>query len=166
MINSPTLTMTTPSDREVQATRMFRAPRGLVFKALTTPELLLRWMHGPNGWTLAVCEVDLRVGGTFRYVWRKTSGREMGMSGLFRELRPPSLIVHTEAFDEDWTGGETTVTTTLTEQDATTLLTVTVLYASQAARDAALETNFASGMEAGYHELAELLASLEVARDA
>jgi uncharacterized protein YndB with AHSA1/START domain len=160
MTNSGTLTVTTPSDLEVQAIRIFSAPRRLVFKALTTPDLLMRWMHGPNGWTLAVCEVDLRVGGTFRYVWRKPNGREMGMSGVFREIAPPTRIVHTEVFDDDWTGGETTVTTLLTERDGTTTLTVTVLYVSKAGRDAALQTNFAMGMEAGYDALAEILPSL------
>jgi len=164
MTNSGTMTVTTPSDREVQAIRLFNAPRELVFKALTTPELLMRWMHGPNGWTLAVCDVDLRVGGAFRYVWRKANGREMGMGGIFREIVPPARIVHAEQFDEDWTGGETVVTTTLAEHAATTTLTVTVLYVSKAARDAALQTNFAGGMEAGYDMLAEMLASLGSAR--
>jgi len=160
MTNSGTMTVTTPSDREVQAIRLFNAPRELVFKALTTPDLLMRWMHGPNGWTLAVCDVDLRVGGAFRYVWRKANGREMGMGGIFREIVPPARIVHAELFDDDWTGGETVVTTTLTEHAATTTLTVTVLYVSKAARDAALQTNFAGGMAAGYDMLAEMLASL------
>jgi uncharacterized protein YndB with AHSA1/START domain len=158
-----TLAVTMPSDREVQVTRVFNAPRRMVFEALTTPALLMRWMHGPNGWTLAVCEVDLRVGGTFRYVWRKTNGREMGMGGVFREIVRPERMVHNEIFDDDWTGGETTVTTTLAEHDAVTTLTVTILYASKAARDGALETNFAGGMEAGYNVLAEVLASLEAA---
>ena len=160
MTNSGTMTVTTPSDREVQAIRLFNAPRELVFKALTTPDLLMRWMHGPNGWTLAVCEVDLRVGGAFRHVWRKANGREIPMGGVFREIVPPARIVHAELFDEDWTGGETVVTTTLAEHAATTTLTVTVLYVSKAARDAALQTNFAAGMEAGYDMLAEMLATL------
>jgi uncharacterized protein YndB with AHSA1/START domain len=159
MTNLGTLTVTTPSDREVQVRRLFNAPRRLVFKALTTPDLLRRWMHGPNGWTLAVCEVDLRVGGAFRYVWRKPNGREMGMRGLFREIVLPERIVHTEVFDEDWTGGETVVTTTLAETGATTTLTVTVLFVSKAARDAAMQTGFVTGMEAGYNAMAEMLAS-------
>jgi uncharacterized protein YndB with AHSA1/START domain len=159
MMNTGTLTLTTPSDREVQATRLFGAPRRLVFKAVTTPDLLMRWMHGPDGWTLAVCEVDLRVGGAFRYVWRKANGREMAVGGVFLEIVPPARIVHTELFDDDWTGGETVVTTALNERDATTTLTVTVLYVSKEARDAALRTGFASGMEAAYDTLAEMLAS-------
>ena len=160
MTNVATVTVTTPSDREVEVARMFNAPRSLVFKALTTPDLLLRWMHGPNGWTLTVCEVDLRVGGAFRYVWRKANGREMGTSGVFREITPPRRLVNTEVFDEDWTGGETVVTTTLTERGAATLLTVMVLYVSKAARDAALETKFVAGMELGYNVLADVLAAV------
>jgi uncharacterized protein YndB with AHSA1/START domain len=159
MMNTDSLSVTTPTDREVQVTRSFNAPRRMVFEALTTPALLMRWMHGPKGWTLAVCDVDLRVGGTFRHVWRKANGREMGMSGVFREIVRPERIVHNEIFDDDWTGGETTVTTVLTERQATTTLTVTILYASKDARDGALKTNFASGMEAGYKVLDEVLAS-------
>jgi uncharacterized protein YndB with AHSA1/START domain len=166
MTNGGTVTVTTPSDREVQVTRRFGAPRALVFKALTTPDLLMRWMHGPDGWTLAVCEVDLRVGGAFRYVWRKANGREMGMGGVFREVVPPVRIVHVEQFDEDWTGGEVVVTSTLTEDRGATTLAVTMLYVSKAARNTALETNFATGMEAGYATLAELLASLAYASTA
>jgi uncharacterized protein YndB with AHSA1/START domain len=158
MTNGETLTMTTPSDREVQVTRVFKAPRRLVFEALTTPAVLKRWMHGPDGWTLAVCEIDLRVGGAFRYVWKKTNGREMGMGGTFREIVPPERIVHTELFEEDWTGGETVVTTTFTEHGAATTLTLTILYASKDGRDQALETNFAAGMDAAYKALDELLA--------
>lgn len=161
MMNTGTLSVTMPTDREVQVIRSFNAPRRMVFEALTTPALLMRWMHGPNGWTLAVCEVDLRVGGRFRYVWRKANGREMGMGGVFREIMRPERIVHDEVFDDDWTGGETTVTTILTERQATTMLTVTILYASKDARDGALKTNFASGMEAGYKVLEDVLASLE-----
>jgi uncharacterized protein YndB with AHSA1/START domain len=163
MTNTDTLTLTMPSDLEVQVTRAFNAPRRMVFEALTTPALLMRWMHGPNGWTLAVCEVDLRVGGKFRYVWRKTNGREMGMGGVFHDILRPERIVHNEIFDDDWTGGETTVTTTLAERGSATTLTVTILYSSKDARDAALTTNFATGMEAGYNVLADLLASLHSA---
>ncbi len=158
MKTSATLKVTTPSDREVQVTRRFDAPRRLVFQALTTPELLKRWMLGPDGWALAVCTIDLRVGGAFRYVWRKPSGREMGMGGVYRAIEPPARIVHTELFDDDWTGGETEVTTTLAERDGATTLTVTILFASKSARDAARETGFDKGMESAYDALAEILA--------
>ena len=115
-------------------------------------------MQGKNGWTLAVCELDLRTGGAFRYVWRKSAGAQIAVSGTFREIVPPSRIVHTELFDDDWTGGETVVTTTLEEREGKTTLAVTVRYASKAARDAALQTGFTTGMEEAYDTLAGILA--------
>jgi uncharacterized protein YndB with AHSA1/START domain len=152
-----TVTLTLPSDREVRVTRRFDAPPELVFRALTTPEILRRWMHGPDGWALAVCTIDLRVGGGFRYVWRKPNGREMAMGGVYRAIDPPSRIVHTELFDDDWTGGETVVTTTLEASGRGTTLTSTILFASKAARDGARETGFDRGMEQAYDVLADFL---------
>jgi uncharacterized protein YndB with AHSA1/START domain len=156
--HATTLSVTTPSDVEVRVTRVFDAPRRLVFQALTTPDILKRWLHGPHGWTLEVCEVDLRVGGAFRYVWRKPNGREMGAGGVFRVVEAPHRLVHTELFDDDWTGGEATVTSELDEHGGTTTLTVTMRYASAAGRDAALSTNFTAGMAASYDTLAAALA--------
>jgi uncharacterized protein YndB with AHSA1/START domain len=153
-----TVTLALPSDREVRVTRRFDAPPELVFRALTTPDLLKRWMHGPDGWTLAVCTIDLRAGGAFRHVWRKPDGREIAMGGVYRAIEPPSRIVHTELFDDDWTGGETVVTTTLEADDRGTLLTSTILFASKSARDGARETGFDRGMEQAYDVLADLLA--------
>jgi uncharacterized protein YndB with AHSA1/START domain len=153
-----TVTLTLPTDREVRVTRRFDAPRALVFRALTTPEVLKRWMLGPEGCALAVCTIDLRVGGAFRYVWRKPSGREMGMGGVYRAIEPPARLVYTEVFDDDWTGGETVVTNTLDEDRGRTTLTVTILFASKAARDAARTTGFDTGMEQAYDALASLLA--------
>ena len=153
-----TVTLTLPTDREVRVTRRFDAPRALVFRALTTPDILKRWLLGPDGWALEVCTIDLRVGGAFRYVWRKPSGREMGMGGVYRTIEPPKRLIYTELFDDDWTGGETVVTTTLDEDRGVTTLTSTILFASKAARDAARETGFADGMEQAYDVLADLLA--------
>jgi uncharacterized protein YndB with AHSA1/START domain len=165
MSHTESLKVTTPTDREIRVTRVFDAPRRLVFDALTKPELLQRWCFGPEGWTLPVCDVDLTVGGTFRYVWRKASGTEMGMGGVFREIVPPERIVHMEVFDEDWTGGETLVTTVLTESAGKTTLTLTILYSSREARDAALATPMAEGMAMGYDRLALLLADLPARGD-
>lgn len=153
-----TLTLTLPSDREVRVTRRFDAPRRLVFTALTTPEILKRWLVGPDGWELAVCTIDLRVGGAYRYVFRRPDGREMGMGGVYRAIEPPARLVCTELFDEDWTGGETVVTTTLEEDHGVTTLTSTILFASKAARDGARETGFDRGMEGAYDLLADVLA--------
>ena len=100
------LKVTMHSDREIVMTRDFDAPRSLVFEAYTKPELLKRWLFGPDGWSFAVCEIDLKVGGKYRYVWRHSDGPEMGMGGVYREIVPPERLVCTELFDEDWTGGE------------------------------------------------------------
>ncbi|RWA77535.1 MAG: ATPase [Mesorhizobium sp.] len=156
-----TLTVTTPSDREVQITRTFDAPRPMVFDCWTIPELLKGWLHGPDGWRLEICEIDLEVGGAARYVWRHRDGQAMGMSATYREIVRPCLIVATELFDEDWTGGETLGTVVFTEVNGKTLLTQTILYPSQAARDGALGTGMTSGMADSYAQLDARLASLQ-----
>src|SRR5262249_55900153 len=159
MQNTGTLKVTTLSDREIVMTRVFDAPRRLVFDAMTKPELLKRWLFGPPGWSLAVCEMDLRVGGAYRWVWRGPDGTEMGMGGVHREIVPPERIVCTQLFDQDWTGGEVLGTLVLTERDGKTTLTNTLLYPSREARDAVLKTPMEHGMAVGYDRLAELLAA-------
>ena len=99
MRNTGTLQVTLPSDREILMTRVFDAPRDLVFDAFTRPELLKRWF-GPRGWTLDVCEVDHRVGGGFRFVLRGPNGSLMGMRGVYREIVRPERSVHMESFDD------------------------------------------------------------------
>src|SRR5437764_4797414 len=128
MKNTGTLKVTTPSDREIVLTRMFDAPRHMVFDAFSKPELLKRWF-GPRGWSLVVCEVDLRVGGGFRFVLRGPEGHEMGMRGTYRELVPPDRSVHMESF-EDYPG-ESQVTAAFVEAAGKTTLTATVLYPSK-----------------------------------
>jgi len=156
----PELTIEKPSDLEVAIIRSFDAPRELVWAAMTNPDLVRRWLLGPPGWTMPVCEIDLRVGGAYRYVWRNDEGGEMGMGGVYQEIAPPERIVDVQRFDEDWTGGETTVTVTLSERDGRTTMTTTVLYPSTEAREAALATGMTGGMEAGYARLDALLGSL------
>lgn len=155
-----TLQITTPSEREIAMTRVFDAPRHLVFEAYTKPELLKRWLGVRNGWTLDVCEVDLRVGGRYRYVWRGPNGQEMGMGGVFREIERPERIVSTEAFDNPWYPGEAVGTVLLVEQDGKTTLTLSVLYQSQEARDGILATPMAEGVGESFDKLAEVLASM------
>ncbi|HYP15319.1 MAG TPA: SRPBCC domain-containing protein, partial [Bryobacteraceae bacterium] len=99
MRNTGTLKVTLPSDREVVLTRVFEAPREMVFDAFSKPELLKRWF-GPRGWTLVECDVDLRVGGSFRFVLRSPDGKDMGMRGLYREIAAPERSVHMESFDD------------------------------------------------------------------
>jgi uncharacterized protein YndB with AHSA1/START domain len=158
MAGTMKVSVTTPSDRELRIERAFDAPRTRVFEALTRPELVRQWLLGPPGWTMPVCEIDPRPGGAFRYVWQNPEKEDMGMSGTFREIVPPERIVHTELFDVDWTDGETTVTTLLTERGGRTTVTITVLYSSRAARDGALQSGMELGLEAGYDLLETLLA--------
>jgi len=153
------LEVTTPSDREIMLTRMFDAPRSLVFDCYTKPELLKRWLTGPDGWSLVVCDNDLRIGGAFRWVWRGPDGQDMGMGGVHREIVRPERIVRTELFDQDWTGGEAVGTLVLTEQGGRTTATTTVLYASLQARDGALKSGMTKGVAASNDRLEALLAS-------
>lgn len=156
---SGTMRLTTPNDREIVVTRTFDAPRRLVFEAMTQPELVKRWLYGPEEWPIVECEIDLKVGGRIRYAWRHTSGKDMSLNGTFREILPPERIVHTELFDEDWTGGETEVTAVLAEQGGRTTMTMTVLYSSKEARDGALATPMEQGMAQSYDRLEQFLVS-------
>lgn len=152
------LEITTPSPTEIRFVRAFKAPARLVFEAYTQPALIKRWLLGPGGWTMPVCEVDLRPGGRFRYVWKHTAdGTEMGMGGTYVDIDAPYLIVHTEQFDQDWTGGETQVRQAFAEENGITTVTQIVRYASEAARDGALATPMADGMEAGFTRLDTML---------
>jgi uncharacterized protein YndB with AHSA1/START domain len=154
------LIVTTPSDGEIAMTRVFDAPRKLVFDAWTKPELVRRWLLGPPGWTMPVCEIDLRVGGAYRFEWLGQDGTRMGMGGVYREIVIPERIVNTQLFDADWTGGETVGTLLFTEQGGKTTLTNSVLYSSREVRDAALRTRMAEGVEAGYARLDEILPTI------
>jgi uncharacterized protein YndB with AHSA1/START domain len=180
-----TLQVTTPSAREVVLRRSFDAPRRLVFAALTTPALLVRW-YGPPGWSLPVCEVDLRVGGAYRFVSRGPDGAAFEMRGRYREIAPPERLVHTERYtdlaagaqaaelaadaegtegtgDAEDSGGtrdEALVTTVLTETGGATTLTSTVRYASPQHRDRVLRSGMERGAAQSYDRLAALLASL------
>jgi uncharacterized protein YndB with AHSA1/START domain len=157
MPTTKSLTIEPVGDRDLRFTREFDAPPALVFEAFTTPALLKQWMLGPDGWTLPVCEIDLRPGGRFRYVWRKGE-REMAMSGQFLEIAAPTRIVHTELFEEDWTGGETVVTTTLSERGGRTAMELAVRYASSDARDGAMAGGMSEGMAQAYDTLEARLA--------
>ncbi len=155
-----TLKLTTPSDREIAMTRVFDAPRQLVFDAHTKPDLVRQWLLGPPGWSMPVCEMDVRVGGTYRWVWRHdTNGTEMGMGGVYREIAAPERLVTTERFDEAWYPGEALNTLVLVEQGGRTTLTQTMRYESRDARDAVIKSNMEKGVAASYDRLADLLAS-------
>jgi uncharacterized protein YndB with AHSA1/START domain len=156
MKNTGTLMVTTPTDREVVLTRVFDAPRQMVFDAFSKPELLKRWF-GPRGWSLVVCEVDFRVGGGFRFVLRGPDGKDMGMRGTYREIAPPHRSVHMESFDDF--PGESQVTAVFEEQGGKTTMTATVLYPSKEVRDAVIQSGMEHGAAESYDRLAELLAA-------
>ena len=145
-------------EREIVMTRSFDAPRNLVYDAFTRPELVKRWLGVFGGWTLPVCEIDLRVGGRYRFVWRK-EGTEMGMGGVYKEIVPNERIVSTERFDDAWYEGEGLGTVTFVERAGKTTLTQTILYVSKAARDGVLKSPMEGGVAQSYNKLAEILAS-------
>jgi uncharacterized protein YndB with AHSA1/START domain len=160
-MSSNTVQNTTTIDRTVRITREFSAPPRLVWNAHTKPELAKQWLFGPDGWALTHCTIDLRVGGTARYVMlHEVSGEEMGWTDTYTEVEAPSRLAFTEIFDQDWTGGETLNTCLFKEREGgRTLLDMTMLFTSNEARDEALKSGFAEGMELSYARIDKLFAS-------
>ena len=154
------LTVTTPSDEQIVITRQFDAPRHLVFACYTQPALIKRWLNGAEGWIMTECEFEPRVGGKYRYVWKAPSGYVMAMGGTVREIEPVERVVSAELFEDDWTGGETISRLELTEASERTTLVNTITYSSKEARDGALKTPMADGMEYGFKKLDTVLAQL------
>jgi uncharacterized protein YndB with AHSA1/START domain len=150
-------------DREIVMTRAFNAPRHLVFEAFTRPDLLRQWLLGPPGWAMPVCEVDLRVGGKYRYVWRNNKGVEMAASGTFREIIAPERIVASETFDPPWYPGECMNTMALKEESGRTLLTQTLRYESNAAREMVIKSPMEGGVAVSYDRLEQMLAGQNIA---
>jgi uncharacterized protein YndB with AHSA1/START domain len=155
------LQVTTPSEREIRIERSFAAPRRLVYDAYTKPELVKRWLGAMPGWSWAVCEMDVRVGGRYRWVWKGPDGGEMGMGGTYREIVPAERIVNTEKFDQAWYEGEALDTVEFTERAGRTTVTTSILYVSKEVRDAVLQSDMAEGLEMGYTILEALLAESE-----
>ena len=139
-------------------TRVFEAPGRLVWEAWTSPEHVPHWMLGPEGWTMPVCEIDLRAGGAWHFVWRRADGTEMEMRGVYREIVRPERLVCTESWGGDWP--ETLNTLLLTEKNGKTTMTERVLYPTKAARDAALETGMKEGVDMSFDRLAEHLRTM------
>ena len=161
MTSSGILRVTARGDREIVMTRYFAAPRKLVFDAFTKPELVRRWLLGPPGWSMPVCEIDLRVGGKYRYVWKNDAlGTEMGMGGVYHEIVAPERLVTTEKFDEAWYSGEAIGTVVLTEEHGKTTITQTILYESRPARDGVLKSPMEIGLAASYDRMEDVLASV------
>lgn len=165
MTKSGDLKLIIRGDQEIVMTRDFNAPRHLVFDAFTKPELIRRWLLGPDGWSMPVCEVDLRIGGKYRYVWRKNDdGQEMGMGGVFRDVDKPKRVINTEKFDDPWYPGEAVDTIEFAEKSGKTTVTQTIHYESREARDGVLKSGMESGVAKSYDRLAEMLAAGSVTK--
>ena len=157
--------VTLPSDREVRVVRSFNAARKLVWDAHTKPDLVQKWMYGPPGWTMTVCEMDVRVGGSYRWRWRNEEDKkEFGFFGEYREVEAPNRMVHAENFDPGTLGGPMSsdapaiITTEFKETGGVTTLTTNMLFPSKAARDGAVSTGMTDGMEMSYARLDDLVA--------
>jgi uncharacterized protein YndB with AHSA1/START domain len=156
MRTTNTLTVSASGDRDILMTRLLNAPRHLVFDAFTKPELIKRWLTGPPGWEMVTCQVDLRVGGEYRYVWRNAQG-DMGMGGVYKEIVAPERIVCTEKFDQAWYEGEAVGTLVLTSRGGGTLVSQTIQYQSKQVRDNVLKSPMEGGVAYSYDKLEELL---------
>ena len=153
------LEVSLPSDREVRVVRSFSAPRKLVWDAHTKPELMQRWMLGSPGWSMPVCEMDLRVGGAYRWRWRSyEDGKEFGFFGKFLEVSSPVRLVHEEHYDPGDVGGPMTsepaiITSIFDDAGDVTVLTVKMLFASKEAREGAIASGMTDGLEMSYARL-------------
>jgi uncharacterized protein YndB with AHSA1/START domain len=158
MVSSGTATVTLPSDREILIVREFDAPRELVWKAFTTPELVSRWWPGRRG-EMRLCEIDLRPGGAWRYVMVADGGFEVGFHGEYREVEALERIVNTEVY-EGAPGSPALVTNTFAEDGGRTTLTMLTSVESREVRDAIIESGMEGGMQEGMDLLEELAVSL------
>ena len=156
-VSSGTAKVTLPTDEQILITREFDAPKHLVYRALTTPELVKRWWHANRG-EVTIAEIDLRVGGSWRSVAVTEDGFEVGFHGEYREIVPNERIVSTEVYEGAPEGGGTVNTMTLTEEDGRTTLTTLVQAPSKEVRDAII----ASGMEAGMQDAMDLLEGVAI----
>jgi uncharacterized protein YndB with AHSA1/START domain len=156
MPDLPGVTVATPSDREIVLSRAFDAPRRLVFDAWTRPDLLMRW-YGAKGWTLVECEVDLRVGGAWRFLSRGPGGATMTQRGGYELIRPAERLVYTERFDDQSYPGPTLVSHDFVEDAGRTAVTSTIRYATREGRDTVLRYPMARGVGESFDRLAALL---------
>jgi len=159
-VNSESFKVTTPSDHEIRMTRLFSAPRHLVFEAMTKPEHVRQWWGRlGEGYSVPVCEIDLRVGGTWRFVNRHPRG-EAAFHGEYREITPPSRLVFTEIFEE-FPDTVSVVTTEFADEGGKTRMTATVRYPSLEVRDMVLATGMSRGAGISYDRLDDLVASMQ-----
>jgi uncharacterized protein YndB with AHSA1/START domain len=156
--NAGNLKLATRGDREIVMTRVFNAPRNLVWDAFTKPDLLKRWLYGPSDWSLAECTMGTKPGDKYRYLWQGPNGERMGAGGVVREIVPPERMVVTERFDDPWYTGEMVGMIEFAEHDGKTTLTQTLLYESREARDMVLKSGMEDGLAMSYDRLADVLA--------
>ncbi|HKY21686.1 MAG TPA: SRPBCC family protein [Vicinamibacterales bacterium] len=158
--NSDSFQVTTPSDREIRMTRLFNAPRQLVFEAMTKPEHVREWWGRlGEGYSVPVCEIDLRVGGKWRFVNRHPEG-EVAFYGEYQEIAAPSRLVFTEIF-EQFPDSVSVVKTEFTEEAGKTRLTATVRYPSQEVRDMVINSGMSGGASVSYDRLDDLVSALQ-----
>ncbi|MFB9235045.1 SRPBCC family protein [Plantactinospora siamensis] len=158
---SGTAKVTLPADNQIRITREFNAPRRLVWRAYTTPELVKRWWAGDKG-TVTSAEIDLRVGGRWRYVMAAEGGHEVAFRGDYREIEAPERLVNTEIFEgiPDPDQHASLVTVTLTERDGRTYLDMLCEYRDRADRDAVVESGMESGMQDSMDHLEKVAVEL------
>ena len=159
-----TVKVETPNDRDIVVTRIFSAPADLIFKCNTVTEYIQQWMLGPDGWYMPVCEVDLRVGGGYHYVWRENdSDNQFGSRGVYKEINAPEYIVNTERMygfpgEVEGPDGEALCTLSFTERDGKTTLTSTIRFANSNIRDGALASGMTDGMNKSYDRMEAFIA--------
>lgn len=152
-------TYSQPTESDLEAVRTFDAPRELVFDAFTNPKHIPQWMLGPDGWSMPVCEHDLRPGGAYRNVWRNdTDGSEFFFSGVYQEVQRPERLVHTELFNGEEPGS--VITTTFTEEDGRTTMRTTMSFGSKEVLEAVLATGMTDGADTSYDRLDSYLSAL------
>jgi uncharacterized protein YndB with AHSA1/START domain len=162
--NRDTFAVSTPADREIRLTRIFDAPRDLVWEAMSKPEHIRRWWGClGQGYSVPVCEVDLRPGGAWRFVNQTPNGHSAAFYGVYREVVPPRRVVFTEIFDQ-FPDVESVVTSELTEEDGKTRLTVSCVYPSTEIRDIVLGTGMEKGAGLSYDRLEEVARELMLGR--
>lgn len=158
------LTLTAEGDREALITRRVDAPRHIVWEAFTNPRYVPQWLVGPPGWSMPTCEIDLRPGGAWRYVYEKPGSSGMTLSGRYIEVEAPVRLVSTESWGPEWP--ETLNTMSIEDHgDGTSTMTIRVRYPSTEARDAALRTGSAAGLQAGFVRLDALIGSMIASAD-
>jgi uncharacterized protein YndB with AHSA1/START domain len=160
MITTKTVDVTTPSDREIRVARTFNASARQVFDFHTRPEKVRKWLLGPAGWDMPVCDIDLTVGGQYHYVWQNAAdAAQFGVRGQFREIDAPHRLVHTEGMEgvPGAEGGEALITVTFDERDSRTTLTTLMLFDTQEGRDMALQSGMTDGMAISYDRMEQVI---------